>query len=80
MRKSKAVAVTPESHEMLDERVARKAYELYEQRGGSHGRDLDDWLAAERIVRAEAEEVPTSSPPRRQRKVVSIRKKTVDFQ
>ena len=24
--------------------IARKAYELYQSRGGDHGADLDDWL------------------------------------
>jgi Protein of unknown function (DUF2934) len=28
--------------------VAALAYELYRQRGGEHGHDLEDWLAAER--------------------------------
>ena len=28
--------------------IARRAYELYLARGREHGRDLDDWLAAER--------------------------------
>jgi Protein of unknown function (DUF2934) len=32
------------------ERIAARAYELYLQRGGSHGRDTDDWLEAEREV------------------------------
>lgn len=30
------------------QRIAERAYELYVTRGGSDGRDLDDWLAAER--------------------------------
>jgi DUF2934 family protein len=30
--------------------VTRRAYELYEERGGEHGHDLDDWLQAEREV------------------------------
>jgi len=30
--------------------VARKAYELFERRGGEHGHDVDDWLEAERLV------------------------------
>ena len=30
------------------DRIATRAYELYEARGGSHGLALDDWLAAER--------------------------------
>jgi hypothetical protein len=32
------------------DRVAMRAYELYLARGGSHGGDFDDWLAAEREV------------------------------
>jgi hypothetical protein len=28
--------------------LARRAYELYLARGGEDGRDLDDWLTAER--------------------------------
>jgi Protein of unknown function (DUF2934) len=30
------------------DRVARRAYELYLARGGGDGRDMDDWLNAER--------------------------------
>jgi hypothetical protein len=30
--------------------IARDAYELYEKGGMVHGRDLDDWLGAEKIV------------------------------
>ena len=32
---------------MLD-RIARRAYELYEQRGRQEGRALEDWVNAER--------------------------------
>ena len=32
------------------DRIAARAYELYQQRGGGHGRDTDDWLEAEREV------------------------------
>ena len=39
------------------DRVARRAYELYLARGGSHGADWDDWLAAEReLINARADE------------------------
>jgi len=31
-------------------KVAKKAYELYEGRGGEHGHDMDDWLEAEQLV------------------------------
>lgn len=37
----------------LRELIACKAHELYEQRGGSPGQDLDDWLEAERLVKEE---------------------------
>lgn len=35
-----------------EEEIRRRAYELYESRGGAPGSDMDDWLAAEREVRA----------------------------
>ena len=41
--------------ETINELVAKKAYELYEKRGGSHGNDIEDWLQAEKIVKAEME-------------------------
>jgi Protein of unknown function (DUF2934) len=31
-------------------RISRRAHEIYEARGGQDGRDLDDWLQAEREV------------------------------
>jgi Protein of unknown function (DUF2934) len=33
------------------EQIARRAYEIFEARGGQHGRDLEDWLQAERELR-----------------------------
>ena len=30
---------------------AQRAYELYLERGGKDGRDIDDWLTAERELR-----------------------------
>ena len=35
------------------ERIAKKAYELYERRGRQAERDLEDWLKAEELVRKE---------------------------
>lgn len=35
------------------DRIAERAFEIYEGRGGEHGQDLDDWLQAEREVDAE---------------------------
>jgi hypothetical protein len=31
--------------------IAKRAFELYLGRGGSHGRDVQDWLQAERELR-----------------------------
>jgi hypothetical protein len=31
--------------------IARRAYERYQQRGGEHGHDKEDWYEAEREVR-----------------------------
>ncbi|HLF17749.1 MAG TPA: DUF2934 domain-containing protein [Candidatus Omnitrophota bacterium] len=35
------------------ELVEKKAYELYEKRGGENGNDWDDWFKAERLVEEE---------------------------
>jgi hypothetical protein len=34
----------PPSHEL----IARRAYQLFEERGGGDGSDVEDWLRAER--------------------------------
>ncbi|HEU0178196.1 MAG TPA: DUF2934 domain-containing protein [Blastocatellia bacterium] len=36
----------------LRELIARRAYEIYEERGGSHGDDINDWLRAEAEVKS----------------------------
>ncbi len=41
------------SEQELRERIALKAYELYEKRGRTSGCDVDDWLEAEKLVAAE---------------------------
>ena len=35
--------------------VARRAYEIYQRRGGNDGADLDDWLEAERQLQTRTE-------------------------
>ena len=37
----------------MQERIAERAYELHNHRGGHHGQDLDDWLTAEREIQSE---------------------------
>jgi len=43
--------VEPQSHvnrlRQLQEAIACRAYELFENRGGGHGQDFEDWLRAE---------------------------------
>ena len=34
-----------------EEQIRRRAYELYLERGGASGDELDDWLRAEREIR-----------------------------
>ena len=50
---------------ITDEDVARRAYEIYQNRGGSHGADLDDWLEAERQLKRGPSDVtgPTPTSP-----------------
>jgi len=39
--------------ELSTEEIARRAHELYLKRGGEHGKDVEDWLRAERELRDE---------------------------
>jgi hypothetical protein len=41
------------SAEQLNERIARRAYEIYEARGRQGGQELEDWLRAEQQVKSE---------------------------
>ena len=36
----------------LSELIARRAYEIYEERGRKHGDDINDWLRAEAEVKS----------------------------
>jgi hypothetical protein len=65
---SKAAALNPE----LRERVAQKAYELYEKRGSTHGLDIQDWLEAERLVLTETK--PETKARKAQSKAETERK------
>ena len=48
--------------------VARRAYEIYQRRGGNHGADLDDWLAAERELKPGPSDVTGPVPPAKPRR------------
>ena len=40
--------VRPSASGVTPDAIARRAYEIYMSRGGTHGHDIDDWLQAER--------------------------------
>ena len=40
----------------LEERIRRRAYELYIERGCESGSELDDWLQAEEEIRSAEEQ------------------------
>lgn len=57
--KRSAVAASPQSAELPDnlwERISRKAFELWQERGYRDGHDLEDWFDAETIVMEESHE------------------------
>ena len=49
--------------------VAKRAYEIYQTRGGNDGADLDDWLEAERQLKGGPGDVtgPAPAKPRRRK-------------
>jgi len=57
-----AVSGTTPAIQPTQGEIARRAYEIYEARGGAPGCDLDDWLQAEQELKAEAGQ---HSPPER---------------
>ena len=40
----------------LEEQIRRRAYELYVERGGDSGSEVEDWLRAEDEIRAALEQ------------------------
>jgi len=36
----------------VQERIRQRAHEIYQAKGGTMGRELDDWLQAEREIKA----------------------------
>jgi|SRR5689334_12013663 len=49
---AESAAIYPDTNEgrPTPEEIAVEAYRMYMARGGQHGRDLEDWLEAERRV------------------------------
>lgn len=51
MKKGKADCCPQMSTSHLDETIRKKAQEVYEKSGCKPGRDLHNWLVAERLVK-----------------------------
>jgi Protein of unknown function (DUF2934) len=47
-----SLATTDSSDDPTYDEIAEAAYQRYLQRGGADGRDFDDWLEAERELKA----------------------------
>jgi hypothetical protein len=46
---------TAEGGARQEDRIARRAYERFEERGREHGHDVEDWLEAEREIGSRGE-------------------------
>ena len=44
------IGITEARSQLRMEDIADRAYQLFLERGSEHGHDLEDWLAAERII------------------------------
>jgi Protein of unknown function (DUF2934) len=52
-----------ERREPSREEIACEAHELYVRRGGEHGKDVEDWVRAEKELRAEPIAGPAKTRP-----------------
>lgn len=43
---------TRSSHQSINDEIAKLAYQFFVERGYQHGFDREDWLRAERVVKA----------------------------
>jgi hypothetical protein len=63
--------VAPFASEIGEGDIARRAFELYCDRGREDGHDVDDWLNAERELRDAASRLPLDQTRRDDREHVS---------
>lgn len=45
----------------MQDKIAKRAYEIYLERGGAPGNPLDDWVRAERELQAKTKKAPKKS-------------------
>ncbi len=50
-----------ERQKVLRDGIARRAYEIYVQRGGGNGQDVEDWLKAEKEMSVKAADLPAKA-------------------
>ena len=50
IHKNSAPVLRVDESVSLEEQIAKRAHELWHQRGREHGHDLTDWLRAEREI------------------------------
>ena len=48
----KELRISSTGNSNLEEEIRRRAYVLFQERGGEHGRHHEDWLRAEAEIRA----------------------------
>ena len=60
-REAAVKTTTQANASAIDERIRQRAYEIHLARGGTPGQDFDDWLQAEREIKAEIQKAPDAS-------------------
>ena len=50
-----------EREEAWRDGIALRAYEIYVQRGGENGQDVEDWLQAEKEISGKTADVPAKA-------------------
>jgi hypothetical protein len=54
--------------QLREEKIRVRAYELFQKRGGDHGRAMDDWLQAEAEFLQQSSRAPEPRPTTSRRK------------
>jgi hypothetical protein len=54
-RRTSVAEADPREKPVPEEKIRNRAHEIYQRRGEEPGRDLDDWLQAERELKEQGE-------------------------
>ena len=66
-RVTAATVSQPKSQPPTPEQIQQRAYGIFEARGGAPGQELQDWLQAERELKAGLARLPKKAPARPQK-------------